>query len=370
MSTVDTPKQIQQVFEKLKKLGVVTDQDSTEAVAVTGQLKQRPGHPMLSVPLPLRPIEQDPAKDRRVRNREIGEANRQFYVEQSAKTGKAWHTHVKQNDQQYSEWVIINPAMAQTVLDNFNADKDFGQNRKQKLKAADAYARDILNDRWIDTGESIEIDYNNILYNGQHRLLGVTKAGKSALFWVTFNCLPEARFGIDQGVPRSTREKIDLVMENKVGASLPAVARAMMRGFADSTKFSNPEVVLFCQQYGPIIEWVVRSTKRPGTRCDVRAAIAKAALWYGIEVVEPFCEKWSKMIFESESCPVQRLYRFLHETKLRRKRSSGAMTTYKRSVSAITAFVDGRPIRSLVESSRDIFEWERNNGNWIVPNKD
>jgi len=29
--------------------------------------------------------------------------------------------------------------------------------------------------------------------------------------------------------------------------------------------------------------------------------------------------------------------------------------------------VDGRPIRNLVESSRDIFEWERDNGNWIVP---
>ena len=162
-------------------------------------------------------------------------------------------------------------------------------------------------------------------------------------------------------------------MENKVGASLPAVARAMMRGLGEGTKFSNPEIVLFCQQYGPMIEWVVRNTKRAGTRCDVRAVLAKEALWYGTDAVEPFCHKWSKLIFESESCPVQRLYRFLYENRSQQKvnsRKRTALSTYRRSVSAITAFVQGRPIRNLVESSKDIFEWEHDNGNWIVPKQD
>jgi len=351
------------VFAKLRTLGVVTE-DTDVSKVVTGQLKQH-GQVDLAVPLPLRPIGNNSTEDRRVLNREIGDENREFYLSRAMKTGKAWHIHVKQPGQ-YSEWVMITPAMAQTILDNFNADKEFGENRRQKIGAADAYARDIANDRWIDTGESIEIDYNHILYNGQHRLLGVVKAQKPALFWVTFNCLPEARFGVDQGVPRSTKEKIDLVMINNIGAALPAVARSMMRGFNPAAKFSNAEIVLFCQDYGQIIEWAVQKTKRSGTRCDVRAALAKAALWYGPDAVEPFCVKWSKMIFESDSCPVQRLYRYLHEQKAKKNRM-GALTVYKRSVSAITYFVNNKSIRNLVEAPRDIFEWERKNGIWIVP---
>jgi hypothetical protein len=340
-----------QVFERLRSMGVFKEDGQKVSVPVTGQ-------PKLNVPMPIRGEGTKRNDEKSIRNRNIGEANRKHYMTQATKNGNAWHLNAKQVDQ-YSEFVIVTPAMAQIVLDKYNPG-----NRILKRRSLEAYARDIENDRWIETGESIEFDAEGNLYNGQHRFSAVVMANKAALFWVTFNCSVEARYGVDQGVVRSATEKISLVMENKIGDKLPAVARSMMRGLSKlGMKFSNVEITDFALKYGPMIEWATRQCK--GCRADVQAAVAKAALWYGIDAVEPFTKQLTNLHFDGVDDPAKRLFEFLHRGRTHGGSTNG-LITYKKTLAAIEAFLQGRKIRALYEKEEDLFEWV---GKWEMPKK-
>lgn len=339
-----------QVYEKLKALGVFSEV-KPQGPPVSG----------IQIPKPLRD-----SQERNARNLQLALENQAYYLEQAKKTGKAWHLHPKSTDQ-YSEWVMISPEMAEVIYDNYNVAGD-RPNRNIKVTSAEGYARDVEHGRWIPTAESIMIDVEGNCNNGQHRLLSLIMTKKSNYYWVTFNVSVESRFGLDQGVPRSPSEKVGVVMENKIGERLPAIARAMMRGISkDKVKFTQAEITEFCLQHHDVIEWAAKSCK--GYRADVVAVIAKATLWHGKEALAPFCERlvtytWGKDIDD----PAKRLWRFVTaKHPIERGRGGIALVTYKKTITAVNAFIKKRPVKNLTESAEDIFEWVGDN--WQLPEK-
>jgi hypothetical protein len=116
---------------------------------------------------------------------------------------KAWFMYPKY-DYQYSEFVLITPEMAQTMIDHLWSKEEGNRNTKPPL--VEAYKRDIENDHWIPTDESIGVNLAFEVYNGRHRLLAIIGTGRAMPMYVTWNVLNEAKFFIESGAIRSLPE--------------------------------------------------------------------------------------------------------------------------------------------------------------------
>lgn len=334
-----------EVFERLKQMGILPDRVS--------------GQPKHSVPLPATgeqaSLHVDESKRRYETILREAKDNQRYYLDQAKLTGKQWF-HCPRTPNQYSEYVLISPEMAEAALPYNNNPR-----KRVKPRTIEAYARDMQAGRWLPTDESLSIDYNGEWYDGQHRLNAVIQSGASVVFYITWNSLIEARFGVDQGVVRSATEKLDLVLENNIGTKLAAICRSMMRGISGAgTKWTDAEICQFASKHGPVIEWVAKAC--PGIRADVQAVIAKAALWYGVDRIEPFAKRLADVMFTCKDDPARRLYEFVLQGK--RGVPTSGLVVYRKALSAVYQEVRGRTIRALYERDKDIFEWAPG---WTVP---
>jgi len=337
------------MLDRLVELGVCSKKTRRERLPDT-----KTGKPKVAVPRARSVKESMTAKSekRRIRNRKLAEQNRRHYLREAKKGKNPWHKCVKSQDQ-YSEFILIDLKMAQLLLDEYNPD-----NRRVRDRVVQSYTRDLDKGLWIDTEESIGIDEDGLLYNGQHRLLALVASGKPQVFYVTFNCLPEARYAVDQAAKRDVTDKIGQVLENKIGKKLPAIARAMIRGCGQVHQDpSHLEIMEFSAMYGDIIEWAFKALR--GYRKETQAALAKAALWHGIDKVQPFADQLNNVMFNSRNDPAKRLYE-----RCMRKKTKQGLTEYKLAVSAITHFLNDREIANLREKETDFFEWE---SDWMIP---
>lgn len=123
-------------------------------------------------------------------------------------------------------------------------------NRNLRQMLADAYARDIINNKWPITGATISFDIEGKLLDGQHRLTAIINANKSIKSFVIRNLPLEARAVTDTGQSRTASDALRL--ENyKHSNKLPPVIRNMLMIKLGSTfipRVTNSEVIeLVCK---------------------------------------------------------------------------------------------------------------------------
>jgi hypothetical protein len=268
-----------------------------------------------------------------------------------------WFHYVKKGSQ-YSEFVMLTTEMAKSLLENTWKESD--GNRKIKPWLKDSYRRDIENDRWIPSDEAIGIDYNGVVYNGRHRLTGLVESGKQWPFYVTFNCLEEAKFTVDSGAKRSSIEKLKLVIDTKLGNRTAGFCRAIMNGLQNKVRYTETEIAEFAHKWQPVIEWV--SEKLPIARAEVQAAVAKAYLWYGPEKIEPFVSRLRDVQFSEDGDPAKALYLVLNKAKI--SRVNIHLIAYKKTLSSIESVINEKPQYRVYEKEDDIFHWEEG---WEIP---
>ena len=293
-------------------------------------------------------------------------ANQRYYVEQAAKTGKPWFHHPKQAFQ-YSEFVFCTPQMAEELEDH-NVD-----NRNKSLPYIEALARDMLNGRWLQTEESLGIDLYGIFYNGQHRSTALITAARMAEksgvnfagvpLYFTFQVPTAARYVEDSGRKRGAKQKLEYLGAGKLTCQTTAVLRALMEGSVRSgRRVTESELGSFLVKHKETLDWV--ATAMPKTRSDVQAAIAKAALWYGKDKIEPFCKRFRDMVFTENNDPACTLYKYL--VQIKGKGGVYGVTVYRKTIFAIEAFLGGRHVSKLYEREKDYFDWLPG---WEVPVK-
>jgi len=337
------------LLDRLRQMGVNVPGSRRPQSSIA---KGETGKPKFAAP---KPSISGQSSQRRKRNRKKAQENQKYYLDKAKASGKAWHIHVKSQDQ-YSEFVLITPAMAQLLLDEYNPD-----NRRLRENVVQAYCRDLKSGKWIDTGESVEIDENDFLYNGQHRLTAVVRTGIPCVLWVTFRCCVEARYAVDQNAKRDVTDKINQVLENKAGNKTGSIARGMMRGLTNTKdSFTHLEIIEFTAMYGNIIEWAAKSLRHCNRR-DIQAAVAKAALWYGVEQIQPFADRLNGLVFTGRDDPAKRLYQRIYIQKCR-----DGLKVYKLTLSALEHFLAGRTVANLREREQDVFDWEPG---WKIPSK-
>jgi hypothetical protein len=284
--------------------------------------------------------------------------NQKFYLEQVKVTSKPWH-HNPRKALQYSEFVLITPAMAK-VLEEYNV-----SNRPKSKKDIDAMARDMKTGRYLQTGESIQIDLYGNMFDGQHRCSAIIKANIPYPVYVTFNVPPEARLVVDSGRKRPAKQKLEFIFgSHKLGNKLVAICRAMMEGTSRNiNKYSESEVTEFMLKHENALKWLADSL--PGnTRSDVQAVICKAGMYYGFDKMSPFCKQIMDTSF-SKGDPARALYKYLQNLKTKGRTGTTPVIVYKKTLYAVDAFIKGKKnCNKLMEKQSDIFEWEEG---WELP---
>jgi len=298
-----------------------------------------------------------------VRHKEMifreADENRDHYLLKQLEDGEKlpWFRYVRK-ESQYSEFVMLTTEMAKAMLQSVWTETE--GNRKLKVWLKDAYKRDIDNDRWIPSDESIGIDFNGVVYNGRHRLTALVESGKEWPFYVTFNCLEEAKFTVDSGAKRNSAEKLRLVIDTKLGNRTTGFCKAIMKGLQSKVRYTETEIAEFAHKWQDLIAWI--SSNLPVARAEVQAAIAKAYLWYGPEKIELFAERLREVKFTEDGDPARALYLALTKAKI--NRINVASVAYKKTLASVEATVTNKPLSRLYERDEDIFQWQEG---WELP---
>jgi hypothetical protein len=282
--------------------------------------------------------------------------NQKYYLAQAKSVGKLWF-QVPKHPHQYSEFVLVNPDMARDLMScNLNI-------RSIQKRTVAAYTHDLKNGLWLQTDESISIDVAGNMGNGQHRTEAIIQADVTVPMYITWNVPIESRFVQDSGAKRTVNEKLRLIIDTNLGNRGAALCRAMMSGINSRVKFSESQIAQFAIKHERAINWVTHHL--PGVRADVQAVIAKAYLWHGEEAMLPFCERFHKVVFQSENDPAGLLYKWLMRVKVSGHNTSGT-EVYKKTLAAVDHYISGRTVKNLYERDEDVFEWK---ADWEVPSK-
>lgn len=252
---------------------------------------------------------------------------------------------------QYSEFVMLTPEMAKKCLEHLWAKEEGNRNKKPHL--VEAYKRDIQNGHWIPTDESIGINLSFEVYNGQHRLWAIIEANQPMPLYFTWNVLDEAKFFIESGAIRTLSERLKMAVEPRLGNRTSGFCKAIMRGVTNRSRWTNAEIADFACKWDSLLVWVAEHI--PIARAEVQAAIAKAYLWYGGELIEPFCHRLRNIKFPDDGDPAKALYTSLQNAK--KNRSNVTLVAYKKTLQAIAALMNDREISKLYEKDEDIFHW-------------
>ena len=170
-----------------------------------------------------------------------------------------------------AEWKMITPQMADTML---ATTENVGfQNRKLKTWKIDQYVRDIQNEKWATTNQTIGVLSNGAVIDGQHRLHAILKSNRPLPMLVVTGLPPEAFSFIDIGVPRSLADSLrfdhskNATLMAATGKFLAHYIKGSMRYFnGGKDRPTNQECIQALQEYPEAQEWANTLAARKNTR--------------------------------------------------------------------------------------------------------
>lgn len=155
-----------------------------------------------------------------------------------------------QSSEVLSEWIDLTPALAEQLLAHNT------ENRNIRKPHVRSLARDMLQGRWQVTGDSIKIDVNDRMIDGQHRCWAVIESGVTIKALLVIGLQPEAREVIDTNARRSSADALKFAGHDKNTFTVAAAARiavGRMTGHfstaldASTPKVTNSEVVAWVE---------------------------------------------------------------------------------------------------------------------------
>jgi hypothetical protein len=107
-------------------------------------------------------------------------------------------------------------------------------NRNIRPGKVEQYVRDMLAGHWPITGETIKVDTNGVLIDGQHRLSAVIAAdrvrpGIEVPMLVAYNVDPAVMPVLDTGIPRGLHDLVGMAYQAKQSHLVAAVVRRILQ---------------------------------------------------------------------------------------------------------------------------------------------
>lgn len=143
---------------------------------------------------------------------------------------------------------VVTPAKAEEYL------QKNPKNRAISPKTVNAYARDMENGDWLDTGESIKFDVRGNLLDGQHRLAAVVRSGCKIRLSIVRNVVPEARKVMDTGRRRSVADNLSMDFGVKNPTQVASAARLILRWRAGMIRQSTALRITDSEIYEFVVE--------------------------------------------------------------------------------------------------------------------
>lgn len=148
--------------------------------------------------------------------------------------------------------VTVTPQMAQALLDNNP------MNRSLRLNYVEALARDMQRGAWQFNGESIKVNCDGSLIDGQHRLSACVKSGVPFATVIIEGLPSDVRATIDGGAKRTTGDRLTMSgvdYGNRVAATL-RIMMSVAIGHYRGERFSIQEDLRVYDMHPGVIESV------------------------------------------------------------------------------------------------------------------
>ena len=244
---------------------------------------------------------------------------------------------------------MVTPAIAKKWLDQNTG------NRRLRDTAVDQYARDMTADNWERKPVAVCFDDTGKLGNGQHTLNAIVKSGKAQELLVARNVPRKAIAMMDRGLVRTLND-----VANFLGAEIESrragVARILKWGPRDQGAKSFDELLEAYQDHAEVIDLVCAvAPKTAGMNAAMLAVCAKAAYTRDHAKIQRFLQvlRTGMVDGEHESAAIRlrdfgRSLRGANSQALREE-------TYNKTMSALSHFLDGKPMTKLYGTPADLF---------------
>lgn len=246
---------------------------------------------------------------------------------------------------------LIGPAEAKDLLSKNT------HNRTLRPSIISLYTRAMDTGKWNFDGSPLRISTENVLLDGQHRLLAIIDSGTAQMISIWHNIKPEAQASMDTGRKRSIADALHLRGEVQcagLGAVLGLATRweSGLRGStltAQKTAMQIPELLEYLDQHPGI-----RNSLRPGysvaRRVPINASVTVLAHYLFTTISEEdaaaFFDSLSFGIQLAEDSPVFQLRAAL--TRAKRPGSTTAPHIYLALlIKAWNAYRSGRTVKLL-----------------------
>lgn len=135
-------------------------------------------------------------------------------------------------------------------------------NRNISVRRVQMYEHDMLSGAWMDNGETIKIDKEGRLIDGQHRLKAIMLSGVTLWLWVARGVPNDAFDTIDVGFTRTPRQIFkmsgDALKANRTIAALAGVSLRILKGISKGTPAQLSEFVEYNREN---LEWLYDTVK-------------------------------------------------------------------------------------------------------------
>jgi len=151
---------------------------------------------------------------------------------------------------------LLTPALASALLPKMHP-----QQRRTELRHVTRIASDMMNGRYIFTGDTIVIDWDGYVINGQHRINAVVQSGIPQWMIFVYGVDPKALAAIDNNnKPRTVGDVVRILGGSADPAVIDAIAFSAAGGIRASVlAMSNAERVELTRD---VSEELIKNTQR------------------------------------------------------------------------------------------------------------
>jgi hypothetical protein len=164
-----------------------------------------------------------------------------------------------------SQWIVVTPELAKKWLAN-----NF-RNRPIREDVVNAYARDMINGRWVYTHQGIAFNDRDELIDGQHRLRAIIVANAEVRMMVTFG-LPSKIDGhemttmdaVDRGATRSVADQLKIQHGLKDGSLIAMICTSIapICSIERTRRLSVGQTLEIYRAFEHAIHWVLAYRSR------------------------------------------------------------------------------------------------------------
>lgn len=257
--------------------------------------------------------------------------------------------------------VPITPKQASYWLEHTNT-----RNRTASSRTVDAYARDMQEDKWELTSQGVSFYENDVLADGQHRLMAIVKSGKTIPMLVTTGLPQSAINGIDQHRVRRVNDVLTLKQDFGDVTTLDVATLRLCYSYAKSgVTLVESMLKDNITELGFINEVFGRSSNNPFSSAIFRAA-SLMAIKHGVPS-EKICEFHRVLLTGMAEKPEHAIIISLRDTAMQgafKKGGDSVRRMYVRRVQkAIQKFIAGEVMSRIVTPERNIYPYLELGGN-------